>query len=225
MSKAPYKHPTVFVGCPYTPRSQFKAFRSALRGVPLEFLYADSSIKSRHVLDRIRAGIERCNYCVFDITGWNANVTLEVGLAEGLNKPYYVLFKPGRGSKSEPPSDLKGIQRFQYNHVDGFDDDCLTYQFHHELVRTLTHPRYVWDRLSGPLREKQFVMAMRILAHFKHHQLLRRRDLGPMTSGSYLREESRDEVLEILHDRALIRGRLDGQQWRAGKNLYRHVEF
>jgi len=193
--------------------------------MPIEFLYADSSIKSKHVLDRIRAGIVRADYCVFDITDWNANVTLEVGLAEGLNKPYYVLFKPGRGAKKEPPSDLKGIQRFQYTKVDGFSEDCLTYQFAFELVKKLTHPRYVWDQLSGPLREKQFMFAMRVLAHFKNYKVLRRRDLSPMAKGSYLREDARDEVLEILHGRQLIKGRLDGQKWQSGKNLYRDVKL
>ncbi len=225
MAKAPFKHPTVFVGCPYTPKAQFTALRHALDMVPIEFLYADSSIKSKHVLDRIRAGIVRADYCLFDITGWNPNVTLEVGLAEGLNKPYYVLFKPGRGQKKEPPSDLKGIQRFQYSQLRGFDDECLTQQLNNELVKKLTHPRYVWDKLSGQLREKQFAFAMCVLAHFKKHKVLRRKDLAPMTSGSYLRDDTRDETLEILHGRKLIQGRLDGQDWRAGKSLYRDVSF
>ena len=96
MAKAPYKHSSVFVACPYTPKAQFKAFRKALRTVPLEFHYADSQIKTRHVLDRIRRGIVRTDFSLFDISGWNANVTLELGLAEGLNKDYYILFRPER---------------------------------------------------------------------------------------------------------------------------------
>ena len=185
MAKAPYKHPTVFVGCPYTPKSQYQAFRKSLRSVPLEFLYADTAIRTKHVLERIRAGIVKSDFCLFDITGWNANVTLEVGLAEGLNKPYYILFRPGRGARKEPPSDLKGIQRFQYSKVDGFSEECLTQQLNFALVKGLTHPRHIWDRLSGNLRDKQFLFAMRVLAHFKSHKMLRRRELGPMASGSY----------------------------------------
>lgn len=114
MARAPYKHPSVFVGCPYTPAAQFDAFKRALDKVPPEFHYADSSIRSRHVLERIRRGIVRTDYSLFDITGWNANVTLEVGLGEGLNKGYYILFRPGRGSRAEPPADLKGLQRINY---------------------------------------------------------------------------------------------------------------
>lgn len=114
MSRAPYKHPSVFVGCQYTPVETYRAFRSALEGVPLEFHFADSVIRTRHVLDRIRSGIVRTDYSLFDITDWNPNVTLEVGLAEGLNKDYYILFRRGKAKKVNPPSDLHGLQRFQY---------------------------------------------------------------------------------------------------------------
>jgi len=118
MAKAPFKHPSVFVACPYTPAATFKAFREALKRVPLEFHYADSAIKTTYVMERIRRGIVRCDFSMFDITDWNANVTLELGLAEGLNKDYYILFKPGRGKKAEPPSDIKGLQRIQYTNID-----------------------------------------------------------------------------------------------------------
>lgn len=225
MARAPYKHPTVFVGCPYSPQATYDALRKALQRVPIEFLYSDSSIKTKHVLDRIRAGIVRADFCLFDITEWNANVTLELGLAEGLNVDYYVVFKPGRGSKKEPPSDLKGVQRFQYSTVHGFDSNSLMYQLNMHLVQKYTHPRYIWDQLSGALREKQFCFAMQVLAHFKTYKVLKRRDLTPMAQGSYLRDDARDEILKLLHHRGLIKGKLDGQQWTAGSNLYKNVTF
>jgi len=225
LAKAPYKHPSVFVACPYTPPAQFKAFRAALETVPIEFHYADSAIKTRHVLDRIRVGITRTDFAIFDITGWNANVTLELGLSEGLNKDYYILFRPGRGSKASPPSDLQGVQRFQYKKLDGFAGDCLTFLLNEHLVRRLTHPRFIYDRLSGPNRDKSFTVAMRILAHFKHHNLLHRRDLKPLSGGSYLRDDGISEILDLLKSRSLIKGRIDGQKWMAGRSLYKNVSF
>jgi len=225
LAKAPYKHPSVFVGCPYEPADDFKEFKAALDGVPIEFLYAESSIKSKHVVDRIRSGITRTDFSLFDITDWNANVTLEVGLAEGLNWKYYILFRPGRGKKKEPPSDLKGLQRFQYKTYGGFDDTALSYQLNHYLVKRLTHPRYVYDRLSGAAREKEFVVAMRILAHFKKYKLLTRKELGALAAGSYLRDDSVAEIIEILLSRKLITGQTDGNKWRLGKDLYKGVEF
>ena len=107
MALAPYKHPSVFVGCPYRPKKAFEKLREVLDRLPIEFVYADSAIRTQQVMERIRRGITRTDYSLFDITGWNANVTLEVGMAEGLNKDYYILFRPGKGSRSEPPADLK----------------------------------------------------------------------------------------------------------------------
>lgn len=225
MARAPFKHPSVFVACPYTPEATFRGFRDALRRVPLEFHYADSAIRTAHVLERIRRGIVRCDYSMFDITDWNANVTLELGLAEGLNKDYYILFKPGRGRKAEAPSDIKGLQRIQYTQIGGFGEDCLEYQLNHQLVRRLTHPRYVYDQLSGANREKAFMVAMRMLAHFKEHQQLHRRDLQSLVAGSYLRDDAVEELIGVLRDRGLLAGRGDGQKWKAGRSLYKRVAF
>jgi hypothetical protein len=225
MALAPFKHPSVFVGCPYRPKRAFEKLREALDRLPIEFVYADSSIRTQQVMERIRRGITRTDYSLFDITGWNANVTLEVGMAEGLNKDYYILFRPGQGSKSEPPADLKGVQRFQYTKLEGLATESLTYQLMEHLVRKLTHPRNIFDELSGPDRDKMFFFAMRILAHFKKGKILRREDLKALIRGTWLRQNSVDEILRLLKRRGLLKGRLDGQKWKAGRNLYKHVKL
>jgi len=225
MSLAPFKHPSVFVGCPYTPAERFEKLRAALDRVPIEFIFADSSIKTQHVVERVRRGITRTDYSLFDITGWNANVTLEVGLAEGLNKAYYILFRPGRGKKGEPPADLKGLQRFEYRKLDGLDSHSLTYLINEHLVRKLTHPRNIYDALSGADRDKMFIVAMRILAHFKKTKILRREDLKGITRGTYLRKNSVDEILRLLKNHSLLKGRIDGPKLQAGRDLYRHVKI
>ena len=66
---------------------------------------------------------------------------------------------------------------------------------------------------------------MRILAHFKNHRVLRRRDIKPLAQGSYLRDDAIDELIEIIHGRNLLKGRVDGQKWTAGRNLYKDVSF
>lgn len=223
MARAPYKHPSVFVGCPYTPDTFFKSLKAALDSIPIEFHFANSSITSQHVLDRIRSGIVKTDFSLFDITNWNANVTLEVGLAEGLNRDYYILFRPGKGAKAEPPADLKGLQRFQYKRHGGFANDTLSFQLNEYLVRKLTHPRFIYDRLSGPNRDKKFVVAMRMLAHFKHHQVLNRSDLTNLASGSYLRNGALQELIELLRDRQLISGRAEGNTWRLGRKIYKQL--
>ena len=66
---------------------------------------------------------------------------------------------------------------------------------------------------------------MQVLAHFKMYKVLKRKELTPMAQGSYLRDDARDEVIKILHTRGLIKGRIDGQKWNAGSNLYKNVTF
>ena len=165
----------------------------------------------------------RADFSVFDITDWNPNVTLEVGLAEGLNERYYVLFKAGRGSKREPPADLRGLQRIQYKALSGPSSDSLEYQLDDVLVRSLTHPRYVYDHLSGNDRMKKFMLAMRILAHFRRFKVFRRADLADLKRGLYLRDSTVEDVMELLRHRGLLRGRADGNLWRPGKNLYKGI--
>jgi hypothetical protein len=57
--KAPYKHPSVFVGCSYKPKKVFDKLRQALGRNPLEFVDADNSISTHHVLERVRRGVTR----------------------------------------------------------------------------------------------------------------------------------------------------------------------
>jgi hypothetical protein len=225
VSHSPYKHPTVFVGCPYTPETTYQQFKETLKLVPLEFIYADSAIKTHYILERIRSGVTRADYCLFDITGWNPNVTLEVGLSEGVNRDYYILFRPGTGKKRNPPSDLHGKQRINYKRLDGFKTDCLEYQLDMHLVKSLTHPRNVYDQLSGSDRIKKFIVAMRLLAHFKESRVLTFEEVKSLSKGSYYRDADLRSVVKILRDRSLLKGKVEGNQWKAGRALFKRVSF
>jgi hypothetical protein len=85
MARAPYKLPSVFVGCPYDEkRFKFTAFRAALEKIPFRWYYADTHLSTKHLLGILTSYIKAVDYCVFDISMWNPNVALEIGLAEGL---------------------------------------------------------------------------------------------------------------------------------------------
>jgi hypothetical protein len=99
VAKAKYLHPKAFVACPYGGRFPFSRFKKALKFLPLRFVYADTQIKTQQLLERIRGEIAKCDFALFDVTGWNPNVTLELGLADGLNKPYYILYNQKRKSE------------------------------------------------------------------------------------------------------------------------------
>ena len=83
MARAPYLQPTVFVGCPYKSPFKFKAFRDALNLLPFSWYYADTRLHRRYLLPILTTYIKAVDYCLFDLSLWNPNVSLELGLAEG----------------------------------------------------------------------------------------------------------------------------------------------
>jgi hypothetical protein len=91
MAKAPYKLPRVFVGCPYGGKFPFTTFRAALNRIPFQWYYADTSLSTKHLLGLLTSYVKAVDYCIFDISLWNPNVALEIGLAEGLGVEYYIV--------------------------------------------------------------------------------------------------------------------------------------
>ena len=108
----------VFVACPYAlfPLDDYKAvFKEITKSYDVTFKFADEQITNQHVLDKIASYIRDANFSLFDITGWNPNVSLEMGIAIGLNKRYFVLWNHKIDEqRTDVPSDIRGIDRIQY---------------------------------------------------------------------------------------------------------------
>jgi len=105
------------VACPYKifPLDDYKvAMASVGKELDVKFLFADEQITALHVIQKITNYIREADFCLFDITGWNPNVTLELGIALGLGKRHYILFNPNHDTSQDVPSDIKGIDRLQY---------------------------------------------------------------------------------------------------------------
>lgn len=116
--------PKVFVAYPYSiPKSDYrKAFRRVGKQFGVEFTYADAKITNIHILEKIVEMIEEAEFSVFDVTTWNANVALELGIAMGSDQDYYVLFNPHDG-RGDVPSDLGGIDRLQYTSYSELEEE------------------------------------------------------------------------------------------------------
>lgn len=106
----------VFVAHPYSfPMDDYrKALSEATRGLQVKLNYADEKITSEFILTKIHKMILESDICLFDVTAWNPNVTLELGVAIGLQKEYYVLFNPKQNASAEVPSDIRGRDRIEY---------------------------------------------------------------------------------------------------------------
>lgn len=107
----------VFVACPYSlfPLDDYKkVFQGISKTHAITFKFADEQITSEHVLEKIKKYILEADFSLFDITGWNPNVSLELGLCVGLKKKYFILLNNNIENK-DAPSDIKGIDRIQYS--------------------------------------------------------------------------------------------------------------
>jgi hypothetical protein len=206
MAKAPYKLPNVFVGCPYGGKFKFAPFKAALERIPFRFHFADTRLETKHLLEILRKYMNTADYCVFDLSTWNANVALELGLADGLDVEYYILVN--RSLSKGVPADIQGIQRIEYGNLDDFDEqNGLLPKLIKYLVREQTHPRNIWNELEGTKnRAKRYYLALRVLAHFRDNKRLSNDQLTSLAGGTYLHKPDREAVLAKLGEMGLVAG-------------------
>jgi predicted nucleotide-binding protein len=107
----------IFVAHPYKAfpmddyRAALKDLENSFKGV--RFVYADEEITSDYILEKIEKMILAADLSLFDVTSWNPNVALELGLAYALKRKFYILFNPQHDG-NEVPSDIRGIERIEY---------------------------------------------------------------------------------------------------------------
>ena len=202
MAKAPYKLPSVFVGCPYGGKFPFAAFKAALERIPFRWYYADTHLSTKHLLGILTSYIKTVDYCIFDISLWNPNVALELGLAEGLGVEYYILLN--KKLSKGVPADIQGLQRIEYEETKGLGPRALLPGLIKYLVRTHTHPRNIYNSLSIENRETKFYFALSVLAHFRDYTYLDHIAISRLTRGTYLRKEAQNEVLQNLVSLGII---------------------
>lgn len=107
----------VFVAYPYTiyDKTDYRRpFKELAKAFNVEFVFADERITTLHILQKIADYIRSSRCGIYDISAWNANVTLELGLAYGMNEKAYIIANPKQHSAGEVPADLRGLDRLHY---------------------------------------------------------------------------------------------------------------
>lgn len=107
----------VFVAYPYTiydTADYRRPYKELAKAFDVQFVFADEKITTLHILQKIADYIRSSRCGIYDISGWNANVTLELGLAYGLNEKAYIIANPKQHAAGEVPADLRGLDRLQY---------------------------------------------------------------------------------------------------------------
>lgn len=112
----------IFVAYPwnlYEDQTAYKrAFTTTERALNVKFVFAEQRVSTGTVLEKIVEMIEAAALGIYDVTGWNANVTLEYGVAIGLGARAFIAFNPERTDVADVPSDVRGYDRLQYTDLD-----------------------------------------------------------------------------------------------------------
>ena len=102
----------IFVAYSYKeyPRDDYRRIFTDIEAeYDVAFVFADEKITNMHILQKIISYIRASDFALFDITGWNPNVTLELGFAMATSESWYIAFNPSRTDLTEVPADLRGI--------------------------------------------------------------------------------------------------------------------
>ncbi|KAF0175136.1 MAG: Uncharacterized protein FD161_3448 [Limisphaerales bacterium] len=110
----------------YDKRDYRKVFADLEKAYDVRFIFADEKITNMHILQKIISYIKASDFSLFDISGWNPNVTLELGIALAHSDNWYICFNPEKTPIAEVPSDIKGIDRIQYSSFSDLSDKLTT---------------------------------------------------------------------------------------------------
>ena len=108
----------VFVAYPYNlyPDADYRrVYQGVGRSFDVRFVFADEQVSNLHIMAKILRDIRASDFSMFDISGWNPNVTLELGMAYALDAPHYICYNPAHNARRDVPSNLRGFSRIQYD--------------------------------------------------------------------------------------------------------------
>jgi hypothetical protein len=109
----------------YDRRDYRRIFTNLEKSYGVRFIFADEKITNMHILQKIISYIKASQFSIFDISGWNPNVTLELGVALALSDKWYICFNPEQTPVDEVPSDIKGIDRIQYTSFSEYEEKLV----------------------------------------------------------------------------------------------------
>ena len=112
------KNRQIFVAYSYRlyPKDDYRrCFKELQKKYGVTFIFADEKITNMHIMKKIESYIRGSDFSIFDISGWNPNVTLELGFAMAISENWFITLDPSKTTVDEVPSDLRGLDRIQYS--------------------------------------------------------------------------------------------------------------
>lgn len=113
----PAQRKQVFVAYSYKlyPKEDYrKLYKELENQYEVTFIFADEKITNMHIMKKIETFIRGSDFSIFDISGWNPNVTIELGFAMAVGDQWYIAIDHSKTEIKEVPSDLRGLDRIEY---------------------------------------------------------------------------------------------------------------
>ena len=216
--------PKVFVGHPFGGKFAVKKFRGLFKELPFAVQYGNTDIQTKHLLTIMKEQINKFNFSIFDLSDWNSNVALELGLAEGLKKQslkkYYILLNTRRSKNV--PSDIQGLQRIEYTSYDYRKDSGLGYQLVFSILAKEYLVRKVQKELTGQkYLEKKVQLALKILGHLREHERLNQDNIKTLARGLRLRQGDTGNVLDVLVALKIIKKIADSKVYKKRRQIFK----
>ena len=205
--RRPPQLPKVFIGSPYDP-AILGPLRKVFNEVPFRVAFAKDHHRNLHLIEICRKLIHWADYSIFDLSDWNPNVALELGMAEALRTKYFIILNSNRSDGV--PSDIKGKQRLEFRSYSVRRNGSIYKSgLWYELMRQIGHQNQIigrlWDRFEDTERGNlQRLYASKILCQFKRRDTIPLKDLNKIWRGLGLSEASRNRTIQILRQRNLI---------------------
>ena len=106
----------VFIAMPFSDKykdSYEYGIKIALEQAGVKYYRADSEINNKDIMCKICFELQTCGKAIVNISGYNPNVMLELGLAYGLGKKVIVI----KDKETTDISDLGSIEYIEYAHA------------------------------------------------------------------------------------------------------------
>ena len=116
----------VFVTYPYTlyPHDDYRGVFSRVEQVfKVRFVFANEELTSVPLLDKIINMMRFCRFGIYEVSGSNANVALELGVAMGLREEVVLAFGFEREGRPDALSNLRGINHIQWDSFAELEED------------------------------------------------------------------------------------------------------
>src|SRR6266446_1393874 len=223
MARVRTRFPSVFVGHPFGGRFAVNKFRRIFQELPFKVIYGNTDLQTRHLLSIMKGNITKSDFSIFDLSDWNSNVALELGITEGLKrrpgKDYYILLNTRRSR--EVPADIRGIQRLEYTSYDFKAQSGLGDQLVQFILAKEYWIKKIWrDVPEAGKGQKKRLLALRILSHLRDHEKLAPENLVSLARGTHLRQVDRQEVVEVLYNHRLLRKIRNSKAYTRGRQLF-----